>query len=226
MIALGIETSSVRCSVGIANEKAPLGEESLSGASVHSEELLRLAQRLLEHHEIPIGKVDCIAVSSGPGSFTGLRIGFSAAKGLCFATGKPLVIVPTFFGLCRSFVRSRHHTGNILVALDAKKGDFYAGLFRSSNLTVERISDEALADAGGLNRRVEPGLVVLTDALALMRDRGMERVELIDAAPHFRGDVIAGLGIMQAQSGRFADLAQAEPLYLKDFVVKTKGAAS
>lgn len=136
MIVLGLETSSRICSVGLAGDRGPSDVLSLDAGSVHSEKLLTLIGTLLTTHSMSLKSIDAIAVSSGPGSFTGLRIGFSAAKGLCRSMGKPLVVVSTFEAVVWSVLRTRTLSGNIIVALDAKKGDFYVGTFRQAGREV------------------------------------------------------------------------------------------
>ena len=84
MKILGIETSSKTASVAVADENGILGELSYSAKKTHSQVILPLALELLEKLELTIKDMDCVAVSDGPGSYTGLRIGIAAAKGLTF----------------------------------------------------------------------------------------------------------------------------------------------
>ena len=107
MIVLGIETSTEVCAVGLANDDGAYAERALVESHIHSEKLLTLITEILEQQHTQLSELDAISVSIGPGSFTGLRIGLSTAKGLCFALGKPLVIVPTLEAMAMA-VRSRN----------------------------------------------------------------------------------------------------------------------
>lgn len=225
MIALGIETSSRVCSVGLADESGSLGMRSLAADTVHSEQLLHLTNELFKSTGKDLRDIGCIAVSSGPGSFTGLRIGFSSAKGLSFATGRPIVVVPSFHALAFTLAESLQGDANILVALDAKKGDFYTGMFRSSRGLVERTAGETLTDLQGLSGMTGSADIVVTDAPGILREVTGSK-EIHEASGLFRGDVVARLGIIRSKTEGFTDSARAEPLYLKDFVVKRKGSAS
>ncbi|HEX9614182.1 MAG TPA: tRNA (adenosine(37)-N6)-threonylcarbamoyltransferase complex dimerization subunit type 1 TsaB [Bacteroidota bacterium] len=222
MTVLGLETSSRICSVGLADDHGPSAVLSLDAGSVHSEKLLTMINSLLDEHSATLRSVDAIAVSSGPGSFTGLRIGFSAAKGLCLSLGKPLAVVSTFEALARRVARGRNRKGNIVVALDAKKGDFYAGMFQQTGEDLKPNGETLLLHTEDLPAWLGslPEPLMITDSQRELRSiLGDARVEIEEAGPYFRGDEIAALGLHAVRNGRLADIAQAEPLYLKDFVV-------
>ena len=223
MTVLGLETSSSICSVGLATDGGSTSARSLDAGSIHSEKLLTLVKLILKENALGLSGIDAVAVSSGPGSFTGLRIGFSAAKGLCLSMEKPLIVVPTFEALTLSVLYARPEARNILVALDAKKGDFYMEMFgRKGNkagsegeIRLVRGSDVVVRA-----RTVNGTLVVVTDREPEVRSvLGEIPAEIEDARKHFRGDEIAALGLQKILNGETADGEIVEPLYLKDFVV-------
>jgi tRNA threonylcarbamoyladenosine biosynthesis protein TsaB len=166
MIVLGLETSSGLCSVGLADEHGALACRSLTATTVHSEQLPSLIQTVLSEAIISLQDLGAVAVSSGPGSFTGLRIGMSAAKGLCFSLKRPLLVVPTFSGLAVSGATKHKAAGKILVALDAKKGDFYWGIFKMREGAVRAEGSVLLREPGDLKKGIgsQEGLVVVTDS--------------------------------------------------------------
>lgn len=96
MNLLGIETSTAACGVAVVSDGGMNVERSIVEAHIHSEKLLTLVRTVLGEAKIGLNEIDAVAVSIGPGSFTGLRIGLSSAKGLCYALEKPLLTVPTF----------------------------------------------------------------------------------------------------------------------------------
>jgi tRNA threonylcarbamoyladenosine biosynthesis protein TsaB len=227
MIVLGLETSSRVCSVGLADDHGPLNSKTIIAGTIHSEKLLSLIESLLAEKHIGLSQVDAIAVSSGPGSFTGLRIGFSAAKGLCFSTAKSLVVVPTFQALAHSAFQSTASAKNILVALDAKKGDFYAGLFRPGASGPLPVGETILLAEQALSSRIPatPGTVILTDSIEKIRSLSSNSPVCVDVTRHYRGEIVAHLGALKRLRGEDSDCAAAEPLYLKDFIVKEKGSS-
>lgn len=93
-LILGIETATINCSVGLVRGETILGQQNLTDRAVHSEKLIELIDGLLKP-DLPFTAIEAIAVSIGPGSYTGLRIGLATAKGLAFAGGLPLLPVPT-----------------------------------------------------------------------------------------------------------------------------------
>lgn len=233
MIVLGLETSSARCSVGIADESGVRAARSLAATSAHAEQLPSLISETLREAGLAMNDLGAVAVSSGPGSFTGLRIGVSAAKGLCYSLDVPLVMVPTFMAVAISAGANQANAGKILVALDAKKGDFYWGIFErrgktggGPGVTVgEGIGQQGhleLRNAGSLRNGIGAvgDLAVVTDSAevkAMFQD--VLAVEWADV--HFRGELIAMLGVRKALHGETTGLNEAEPLYLKDFIPKT-----
>ncbi|MEX2116008.1 MAG: tRNA (adenosine(37)-N6)-threonylcarbamoyltransferase complex dimerization subunit type 1 TsaB [Bacteroidota bacterium] len=228
MIVLGLETSSGVCSVGLADDHGPQRSETLVAGTVHSEKLLPLIQSLLDAQRIGFSQVDAIAVSSGPGSFTGLRIGFSAAKGLCHSIAKPLIVVPTFQALAQSAMQAVPSAENILVALDAKKGDFYVGLFRPGVSGLLAVGETILLAEQALPSRIPttPGTVILTDSIEKVVRLANDSSTFLDVTKHYRGEIIAYLGVQKALRGEVSGNDEAEPLYLKDFVVKGRGPAT
>lgn len=222
MIVLGLETASPLCSVGVADESGPRAEESMPFSTVHSEKLPTLIGSVLARAGLSLRELGAIAVSSGPGSFTGLRIGMSAAKGLCFALRIPLVSISTFSAVAISAAEKHARAGKILVALDAKKGDFYWGMFEVKDGAVKPAGEVCLRQPGELRARAEPveTLVVVTDSSVVRGELGSGVLAVEEAGDHFRGSRIATLGVEKAKRGEWSDPALVEPLYLKDFVPK------
>lgn len=222
MTVLGLETATAVCSVGIARGDGAGAERQLREPRIHSERILSLISDLLRSQKLDLTMLDAIAVSQGPGSFTGLRIGFSTAKGLWYATGKPLVLVPTLDAMAQAGSAQVPKAGNILVALDAKKGDFYSGLYRFRDGHMVHRTDASVAPFSLMRHPEQPDLV-LTDRIDLLSPLfpGADVRSVLDSC---RGDVIASMGAERAKAGEFADPATCEPAYLKDFEVKGRAA--
>lgn len=223
MTVLGIETSTAVCSVGLCRDGKHELEQSIQETHIHSEKLLTLIERVVQTSGIELRQLDAIAVSIGPGSFTGLRIGLSTAKGFAYSLDKPIVVVPTFDAIAESG-RQRHPEAKfIVVVLDAKKDEWYVGEYRGFDGRVEAVAAVAVkpldAVVGGL--KSDPSTLVLTDNVTKVRSSAGAAVRVEDVHPYCRGGVVAALGAQRASAGIFADARSLEPLYLKDFVIRT-----
>jgi tRNA threonylcarbamoyladenosine biosynthesis protein TsaB len=227
MKILGLETSTAVCSVGLHREGKPAVETSLRESHIHSEKLLTLVQDVLRAGDTVLEQLDAIAVSIGPGSFTGLRIGLSTAKGLSFALDKPVIAVPTFEAIAECGRQKHPDVSSIVVVIDAKKDEWYVGTHRVEGGEAVCVGEveiktlgEALADAGS------PRTLVLTDSVEVVKRHLKNTTEIEDALVSCRGDIVALLGHRKALRNEFADAAALEPMYLKDFVIRTAHSAS
>ena len=143
-IILHIETATKSCSVAISKKGVLLGhKEEHPESYVHSEKLTKHINDLLQGLGIAFSEIDAISVSSGPGSYTGLRIGSSTAKGLCFALQIPLISVPTLKSF-DSFARKKGVTGNVCVMLDARRMEVYSRVSSSEKKVLKKTSPDLL----------------------------------------------------------------------------------
>jgi len=221
MIVLGIETSTAVCATGLSLEGKPAIERSLIESHIHSEKLLALVQEVVSEAGISLSDVGAVAISEGPGSFTGLRIGLSTAKGLCFALGTPLVLVPTFEAIAEAAREQYSDISDVVVAIDAKRDEFYVARYAVGPTGVRVVDPVAIVKADQAMRGTEGGerTLVVTDATErVSRGGGGSLVEHVHR--FCRGSVVARVGRTKALNKEFADVVSSEPLYLKDFVVR------
>jgi len=224
MMILGIETSTAVCSVGLSGDGNQAIERSLVESRIHSEKLQTLIKEVLKEAGAVVGDIDAVAVSIGPGSFTGLRIGLSTAKGLCFSIEKPLLAVPSFEAIATAAARSYPLYRRFFIALDAKQSDFYTGSFRNDSGLVETETDVAVRPSKIIGQELHDDgkTLVLTDAPLMAAEvlKGAFRCEHVH--DFCRGEVVASIGMRKYKQKEFSDLSTTEPLYLKDFVIKTE----
>lgn len=126
MLTLGIETATETCSVALLDGPTPLLETALHVPRSHGRRLAPLVREALAHAGHEAASLGLVAVSAGPGSYTGLRIGIGTAKGLVLATGADLVAVPTLDALAEA---AGHREGPLVVALPSRRGEVYAAAF-------------------------------------------------------------------------------------------------
>jgi tRNA threonylcarbamoyladenosine biosynthesis protein TsaB len=216
-LVLGIDTATWTASVGVVCGGRDRAEISRQVSASHASVLLELIEETLDRAGLEIGEIDLLAVSIGPGSFTGLRIGLSTAKGLAMATGAAVVGVPTLEALA---LAAGQRSGVVCPVLDARKGEVYAGTFRSHAGTVLRVADDAVVDPRRLARTLERPCTLVGDAVepyrAVWEEELGDAVELVpfdEIAP--RGSLVARLGARRFEDQGGADLTRLEPQYCR-----------
>ena len=143
MKILAVDSSALVASAALCEDERLLAEYTLNNKNTHSETLLPMIESLLSFFSLEVGDVDIFAVSSGPGSFTGVRIGAATVKGLAFASGKPCVGVSTLEALAYNL---RFYKGLICPVMNARRSQVYTALFRSDGKNVTRLMpDSAMA---------------------------------------------------------------------------------
>lgn len=165
---------------------------------------------------VAIGALDGVAVSIGPGSFTGLRIGLGLAKGLCFARGLPLVAVPTLEALAH--VANAPVGATVCAALDARRRECWAALFRvGADGAMVRLADDFTAAPDALAARLPDGAIVVGDAGAAYAEvLGARAAAVLPAeASEPSGGVVARLGARRLARGEQADPGTLEPTYVR-----------
>jgi tRNA threonylcarbamoyladenosine biosynthesis protein TsaB len=212
---LGLDTATRRASVGLLVD-GEIVAERFEQDSRHAVSLLPLIDGVLRAGNCSVRHLDAVAVSCGPGSFTGLRVGLSVAKGLACATGVPLVEVPTLEALART-VRERH--GVVAAVLDARKGEVYSACFASSAHEWRRLSEDRLTTAEAFAATVPTPCSIIGDAVIahgdLLREQLHARATVLPWETHGpRAATIAAMGAEQLRAGQTADLAHCEPFYI------------
>jgi tRNA threonylcarbamoyladenosine biosynthesis protein TsaB len=223
VIILGIETSSIVCSVGLADDHGWRLERHLANPHIHSEKILTLIAEMLQSAKMEISDLDAVAVSSGPGSFTGLRIGLSTAKGLCYSLDVPLVCVPTFEAAAEAFAEREPTYSQFNIAVDAKQGDYYVASFVRTAAGIQELiqTHTRRLDNLLLSDRSNSPVLWITDRADDIQNLSQTPLEIRSFTDYCRGDSVAAIGMTKCHTNAFADLASAEPMYLKEFLVKT-----
>lgn len=227
-LILCIETGTDVCSVGIARDGELLSLRESDEGRDHARKVGVFVDELLRETEIVPEDLDAVAVGKGPGSYTGLRIGVSFAKGLCYGLQKPLVAVGSLDALAE-VAREDYEAGILSVdgwenaylcpMVDARRMEVYAQVFDAdgrpqSEVSAEVIDAESFAAFRGQGRP----FVIFGSGARKCADV-LPDAKLIEVTPSARG--LARLAQQALDEGRTVDIAYFEPLYLKDFVVTT-----
>ena len=214
---MGIETSTMQGGVALLSEQGLLSEYLLNVKATHTERLLPLIDRALRDAGITLSHVDGLAVAVGPGSFTGLRIGISTAKGLAIGAGKPLVGVPTLEAMAWTLPFCLH---SICPILDARKGEVYCGLFRHEGERLIRLMEEAVLSPDSLVTRIQAPTVFLGDGLAVYGKILKSRLKELALFPPLaqrggKAAAVAELGRSRLLQGQRDEISELAPRYLR-----------
>ncbi len=136
---LGIDSSAITASCAVCDGDKIVAEQFLNTAHTHSETLLPMVRDMLRGAGLALSDMESIAVTTGPGSFTGLRIGISCVKGMCAGAGLPCVSVSTLETIARNF---RELDGVICACMDARRKQVYNALFKSENGVITRLCED------------------------------------------------------------------------------------
>ena len=139
MKILSVDSSAIVASVALCEDGYLLAEYTLNNKNTHSETILPMIESLLSFFSMEIGDIDLFAVSSGPGSFTGVRIGTATVKGLAFASNKPCIGVSTLEAIAYNL---RFHKGLVCPVMNARRSQVYTAIFRSDGEKLERLTDD------------------------------------------------------------------------------------
>ena len=165
---LGVDTATRRCSVAVLIDDKPAVELERVSGQTHSVHLMPMIRDALAQAELDLGEIDGFAVTVGPGSFTGLRIGISTVKGLAFAARKPCVGISTLEALAYPCLP---RPDPICTFMDARKGEVYAAFFRGSGDRLQRIGEEQVAAPDEILRTISSPHLFVGDAVEIYRDR-------------------------------------------------------
>jgi tRNA threonylcarbamoyladenosine biosynthesis protein TsaB len=213
---LNIETSTKNCSVSVAKDgKTIVLKELNDGGYSHAEKLHEFIKEVIAEAGIQFSDLKAIAVSKGPGSYTGLRIGVSAAKGLCFALNIPLIAINTLESLAQSISLIE---GFKIPLLDARRMEVYSAVFDKNNIIKKEVSAEIITNES-FKSYLESGKVYFFGDGA----EKCKEVILHENANYFDDKFPSAKDMEQLSSEKyknndFVDVAYFEPFYLKDFV--------
>ena len=227
MKVLGIESSSPVASVALVSEEKLWGEMTLNIGLTHSEQLLPLIDELLHQAKVDISEIEGIAISGGPGSFTGLRIGMATAKGLAQGLNKPLVSIPTLLALAYQQVGC---SGLVAPVLNARRNEVYTALFRFSGVEYQQVEDdqainpqlwaEKLADYGEPILFTGDGATIYADVW--QESLGEKAVIIPGIFQLARGASVAELGLRKLLKGEEDEVFTLKPLYIRSSEAERK----
>lgn len=226
MSILAIETATMVCASAIVQGGIILSEASLEERYVHAEKLMTQVDTVLRKSGLFMHQLDGIAISIGPGSFTGLRIGLSVAKGLAFAMEKPLIAVPTLQAIAQRVVASKLvlEGEHILVALDARRDEVYCQWFVAKDGMAKPMGPERDVAVKDLLKEAPLGKVhVSGDAIEKLQSvigsgyAGIQWNVVPAELARCSAGIVGQIGEAMMKRGDLADQSTLEPKYIKEF---------
>ncbi len=220
MKILGLDSSGLVASVAIVEDTELRGEYTVNYKKTHSQTLLPMLDEVATMIELDMESIDAIAVSGGPGSFTGLRIGSATAKGLGLALGKPLIHVPTVDALAYNLVG---HRDMVCPLMDARRNQTYTGLYEFDGNEMHVLQEQCAVGIEEIiemvNEKNRP-VVFLGDGVPVFADFIKENcmVPYTFAPAHMnkqRAGAVAVLGQVMYDAGNYETAAEHRPDYLR-----------
>lgn len=217
-LILNIDTSTSVCSVALSkNGQLTALKENNEGLN-HSLLLGTYVQEILKENHIDMHNLDAVAISMGPGSYTGLRIGVSMAKGLCFGAGKPLIAINTLQALAQAVSAKINEDALYCPMIDARRMEVYTAFFDRANHTVVDTKAEIIDENSFAG--------LLAEHKTYFFGNGSDKIKNVlksENAVFLPGIETSAVNLIQLaeqkyRDGQFEDVAYFEPFYLKDFI--------
>jgi len=224
MKILAFDTTTRFLSVAVLSGEDILSKYHSDLGMRHAKELIPAIDKVLKESHLKLKNLDAIALSIGPGSFTGLRIGASSAKALSIASGVPIVTVPTLDVIAFNY---KDKDGYIAPILDAKKDKVYSGIYKSLNGEIEKITDYLLLGVDDLLDTIKGPTLFFGDAVPMYGKYMIKRNPLVKLSKdnnwYPRAEIVAKLGIKKINKNGYEDVNQVTPMYMHPKECNVKG---
>lgn len=209
---LGIDSSAITAGCALYDGGKVIAEQFLNTKHTHSQTLLPMVEDMLKSAEVKLADVDIIAVTAGPGSFTGLRIGIASVKGMAMGAGKRCVSISTLEAIAYNFIGV---DGIICCAMDARCGQVYNALFRSENGVITRLCEDRAVKSADLYeelKKLDGNIILAGDGAEILHKATEESFRLAPLPLRYQ----RGLGVCLAAEGKETiDAAALMPSYLR-----------
>lgn len=220
MNILGIDSSGLVASAALLCEDILVGEYTIHNKKTHSQTLLPMIETMLKMADFSVKELDAIAVAAGPGSFTGLRIGASTAKGLGQALSVPLIAVPTLEGLAYNLMGA---DALVCAMMDARRNQAYYAIYKVNELLPATVVEPAAAAIEEVIRQVNETArktIFVGDGVPVFRERLEEELTVpygwaADSVRYQKAASIASLGKSYMQRGKGVPAKDFAPIYLR-----------
>lgn len=224
-LILNIETSTSACSAALCKNGQVIALQESLHTNVHAEKLAVFINVIMEQANTSYSALDAIAIGTGPGSYTGLRIGTSTAKGLCYALNKPLLAIPTLKAMaCATAAIVKRDDIYYCAMIDARRQEVYTGLYDYRGKEIAPVEAKILDTHSFADILNEQEIAFSGDGMPKMKKLSspddVHRIWVDEVYASAKN--IAPMSEEYFSRKEFADVAYYEPFYLKDFVAGKK----
>lgn len=222
-LILQIETSTTSCSVALARDGKVLSSRTIDQRNIHAEVITVFIGEIMADNRLAFNQLYAIAVSSGPGSYTGLRIGVSTAKGLCFSLDKPLIAIETLKAMAAGYLSRfpKPEKAEFLLCpmIDARRMEVYTALFDLDLKQVQPTSAEIITAESFREKLDQHQIIFFGDGAAKCEAVLGDHPNAFFSTDFLNDAVdLTELAAAKFKSQAFEDVAYFEPFYLKDFI--------
>jgi len=216
---LQIETATPVCSAAISRDGITIALKEEQASNIHAGSLTMFIQNVMQEAGLQFRDLDAVAVSKGPGSYTGLRIGVSTAKGLCFALDKPLIAVDTLQMMAEGFLaKESGHQGLVCSMIDARRMEVFTAVF-DADLNEVKPTSAKVINEDSFAAELADGAVTFIGDGAMKCSEILAHPQATFLADNFNSAAnMSKLAYQRFLDHKFEDVAYFEPFYLKDFV--------
>lgn len=217
---LQIETATQVCSAALSVNGETIALKELAAQNIHAANLTLFIQEVMAQAGLTYAALDAVAVSKGPGSYTGLRIGVSTAKGLCFAIDKPLIGINTLEMMAQGFMNTHaDYTGLVCPMIDARRMEVFTGLYNRDLQEVLPVTAKIIDETSYQEELASQQITFIGDGAAKCKESILSANALFSDFNFNSASSMSKLAFEAFNQGNFEDLAYFEPYYLKDFVI-------
>ncbi|HAF30518.1 MAG TPA: tRNA (adenosine(37)-N6)-threonylcarbamoyltransferase complex dimerization subunit type 1 TsaB [Bacteroidales bacterium] len=226
-LILNIETSTIVCSVSVSRDGIVLAVKESREEKSHAKSLTIFIDEILKELNYKIDDLDAVAISKGPGSYTGLRIGVSTAKGLCYAKDLPLIAINTLQSMATGMILKfntnelpvdNFETAILVPMIDARRMEVYSAFFNSKGESVREVLAEIIDEHSYKDILSKQKMIFFGDGSEKIRETIQHENAIFIGDIYPSSNDMAELSENAYQKREFENVAYFEPFYLKDFV--------
>jgi len=217
---LQIETATSTCSAALSLNGETIALKELAAHNIHAGSLTLFIEEVMANAGMSYKDLDAVAVSKGPGSYTGLRIGVSTAKGICFAVDKPLIGINTLQMMAKGFLSTeQNYSGLVCPMIDARRMEVFTALYDGQLTEVLPVSAKIIDESSYLEQLQNREITFIGDGAMKCSDSISSANAHFSALNFNSAAHMSSLALEAFQRQNFEDTAYFEPYYLKDFVI-------
>jgi len=218
-LLLHLETATKVCSVALSNENEIIGIKETNEQKSCSNVITVFIDELLKENKVNPQELDAIVVSKGPGSYTGLRIGVSTAKGLCYSLDKPLIAINTLRSMANNIIKQNNTTDTLICPMiDARRMEVFTALFDNQMNQIESTSAKVLDERSYQDQLNNNSILFFGDGSnkfkeLILKNENAKFIEDFELSARS----MVELALEKFKKCKFEDIAYFEPFYLKEF---------